>query len=155
MDTKLLIISFAVIVIGFIILFGRRVRAQYGSTRPNGKVTDRFESYDMKPDLVYYYSGTETVPTAIIGVDRQLTLDSKLWKRVDITPEKLKTLVQNMKAQVSERDETLHGFDILDNRGMFIGEWFSVLGIHTVIKMGKDNKITIHPPPIDIYREEK
>ena len=153
MDGKLLIISFAVIVIVFIILFGRRVRAQYGSIKPNGKVMKSFETYEVKPDLIYYFSGSEMRPTAIIGVDKRLTLNSELWKRIDATQE-LKVLIQNIKENVSEYEETLHGFDILDNTGKYIGEWFSILGIHTVIKTGKDNKITITTPPIDTYREE-
>jgi hypothetical protein len=155
MDTKLLLISLAVILIGFIILFGVHIRANYGSIRPNGKVTESFESYEVKPDLIYYFSGTETSPTAIIGVEKRWTLDSKLWTRIDVSPEKLKVLVQNMKTKVSPHDETLHGFDILDNRGTYLGEWFSIQGIHAVIKMGKDDKVAIHPPPIDTYRDEK
>lgn len=155
MDIKLLIIAFAVVLFGFIILFGRRVRANYGSIRPNGKVTESFESYEVKPDLIYYFSGAETSPTAIIGVVKRLTLDSQLWKRIDVTPEKLENLVRNMKTKVSERDETLHGFDILDNKGMYMGEWFSILGVHGVVKIGKDDKVTIHQPSIDTYRDEK
>lgn len=155
MTATFLIISLAVIGIGFIMLFGRRVRANYGSIRPNGKVTESFESYKEKPDLIYYFSGAETAPTAIIGVDKRLTLDSQLWKRIDVTTEKLETLVRNMKTKVSVRDETLHGFDILDNRGMYMGEWFSILGVHGVVKMGKDNKVTIHTHSIDTYRDEK
>jgi hypothetical protein len=155
MTTTFLIISCAVIVIGFIILFGRRVRANYGSIKPNGKVTESFESFEVKPDLIYYFSGPETLPTAIIGVDTRFNLDSRLWSRIDLTPEKLKTLVQNMKARVSERDETLHGFDILDNEGKYMGEWFSILGIHVVVKMGKENTVAITTPPIDTYRNEK
>ncbi len=154
MDTKLLIISFAVIVIGLIILFGRRIRGQHGSIKPNGKVTESFESYEVKPDLIYYFSGAEMAPTAVIGVDKRLTLNSRLWKRIDVTQTEFKFLVQNMKAKVSERDEILHGFDILDNTGKYIGEWFSILGIHAVIKMGKDNEVMITTPPIDTYRDE-
>jgi hypothetical protein len=155
MDIKLMIIAFAVLLFGFIILFGRRVRANYGSIRPNGKVTDSFESYEVKPDLIYYFSGAETAPTAIIGVDKRLTLDSQLWKMIEVTPEKLETLVQNMKATVAEHDETLHGFDILDNQGKYMGEWFSMLGIHVVVKMGKENNLAITTPSIDTYRDEK
>jgi hypothetical protein len=155
MDIKLLIIAFAVVLFGFIILFGRRVRANYGSIRPNGKVTESFETYEVKPDLIYYVSGAETSPTAIIGVEKRWTLDSKLWTRKDVSPEQLKVLVQNMKAKVSQRDETLHGFEILDNKGMYMGEWFSILGVHGVVKIGKDDKVTIHPPSIDTYRDEK
>lgn len=155
MTTKFLIIACVVILVGFLILFGGRIRAKYGSIKPNGKVTESFESFEVKPDLIYYFSGTETLPTAIIGVDTRFIVDSRLWSRIDLTPEKLKTMVQNMKARVSDHDETLHGFDIIDNEGKYMGEWFSILGIHVVIKMGKENNIAITTPSIDTYRNEK
>ena len=148
-STVLLII--VVIVIIFVVLFARRIRMHYGSLRPNGKVTERFETYEVKPDLIYYTSGPEDYPYAIIGVDRELVLDSSLWKERDVTSETLKVLVTNMEAKTSQLNTSLHGFDILDNAGHYIGDWFSVIGIHTTIKVGKDNRVKIYPPPSDVY----
>ena len=148
-STTLLIV--VVIAIVFVVLFGRRIRMHYGSLRPNGKVTEHFEMYEVRPDLTYYTSGPENYPYAIIGVVRELTLDSTLWKKRELTTETMKALVTNMEAKTSQLNTTLHGFDILDNAGHYIGDWFSVTGIHTTIKVGKDNRVKIYPPPSDVY----
>ena len=148
-STVLLIV--VVIVIVFVVLFGRRIRMHYGSLRPNGKVSERFEIYEVKPDLIYYTSGPDDYPRAIIGVDRELAFDSTLWKKRELTSEILKILVTNMESKTSQLNISLHGFDILDNSGHYIGDWFSILGIHTTIKVGKDNRVTIYPPPSNVY----
>ena len=148
-STVLLIV--VVIVIIFVILFGRRIQMHYGSLRPNGKVTERFENYEVKPDMIYYTSGPDDYPHAIIGVDRELALDSTVWEKRELTSETLKILVANMESKTSQMNALLHGCDILDNAGHYIGDWFSVMGIHSTIKIGKDNRVKIYPPPSDVY----
>lgn len=148
-STVLLIV--VVIIIIFVILFGRRIQMHYGSLRPNGKVTERFEMYEVNPDLIYYISGPDDYPHAIIGVDRERALYSTAWKKRELTSEMLKILVTNMESKTSQMNALLHGCDILDNSGHYIGDWFSVVGIHTAIKIGKDNRVNIYPPPSDVY----
>jgi len=39
-----------------------------------------------------------------------------------------------------------HGFDILDNHGHKIGEWYSMLGLIIGIKIKEEGKVVIYPP---------
>jgi hypothetical protein len=151
MTTSTVLLAVGILAIIFVVLFGRRIRTSYGSLRPNGTVTRRFETYDVKRDLIYYVSGPGDYPCAIIGIKRELDLDSSVWGKMDMTSETMKKLVTNMEAKVSQLDGVLHGFDILDSSGNYIGEWFSVPGIHTTIRMGKENSVRIQPPPSDVY----
>jgi len=129
------------------------ISGKYGTIVPNKDVTESFENYQVSPNLNYYISGSDVYPNAIIGIDKSYTLDSNLWKEVEFTPETLKNLVGDMNAKVTELNETLHGFNILDNKGNNIGDWYSILSARTSVKMEEDNRIIIITPDIDTYKE--
>lgn len=105
------------------------LNGNYGKIVPDGNVMHAFESYQVNPDLNYYISGSDVYPNAIMGIDKRYSLNSTLWKKVEFTPQTLKSLVDNMKAKVSEINQTLHGFTILDTKGNDIGNWYSILNI--------------------------
>ncbi|MBN2255700.1 MAG: hypothetical protein JW736_08330 [Deltaproteobacteria bacterium] len=151
MNASTVLLAVGILAIVFVVLFGRRIRASYGSLRPNGTVTRRFEAYDVKEDLIYYTSGPDDCPCAIIGIKRELALNSSVWEKREVPSETMKKLVTNMEAKVSQLGGVLHGFDILDSSGNYIGEWYSVPGIHTAIRMGKESSVRIQPPPSDVY----
>lgn len=151
MEGKIVFISVAVAVFTFIILFSRRIRSNYGSMRPNDAVSKRFQKYEVHPGLNYYTSGPADIPHAIIGVNKTFTLQSKLWKKRNMTYEEMKALVDNMESRVSQLNQTLHGFDIIDKNGTYMGECFFILGISLPVMIGKDNNISIYPPPSDLY----
>jgi hypothetical protein len=133
----------------------------YGKIRPNSDVTAAFERYEINPDLVYYISGSESEPNVIIGLDRQYTLISDLWKHRTFAqpvppggiPEKgtLRYYVEGMETKASRYTMSLHGFDILDTHGKDIGDWYSILIAPTSVKMVGDHKVSILPPPLDLY----
>jgi hypothetical protein len=151
MTKSTILLVVAVIAVVGILLFGRRIRAGYGSLTPNGTITQRFQRYEVKDDLIYYTSGPDDIPFALIGIQRDLSLKSSLWKQRDMTPESMKRIVANMESKVSQFEGALHGYEICDQSGQYIGEWCSVPGIHTVIKRGKDDTVTMRPPPSDVY----
>ncbi|MBN2515764.1 MAG: hypothetical protein JXC33_06990 [Deltaproteobacteria bacterium] len=140
----------------------------YGTIRPNKAVTQAFESYAVKPDHVYYVSGSESHPTAIIAIDKRYTLETDLWKRRVVDPDKasypkdapyplgikftLRYYVDGMQHMAhSEQYFSLTGFDILDDKGNDIGDWYSLLNAKTVIRMLGENRVSATPPPIDLY----
>jgi hypothetical protein len=49
--------------------------------------------------------------------------------------------------------QTLHGFEILDQQGRRIGTWFSVLDVRTTIKLLKDDRVRVDPPPLPATAE--
>lgn len=124
----------------------------YGKIAPDRNVTYAFETYQVNPDLIYYISGSDVYPHAIIGIDKSYTLKSELWKKREFTPETLKVLIEDMKDRVMEFYEILHGFDILDNAGNDIGDWYSILSATTTVRV-EDHNVIIITPDIDTYEK--
>jgi len=56
-----------------------------------------------------------------------------------------------MRGKGSEYEKFLHGFDILDNKGNVIGQWYSVLNATTSVQMTGENSVLVHTPRIDVY----
>jgi len=125
----------------------------YGSIVPHKGVTEIFESYQIDPNLNYYYSGSATFPSAIIGLHKDYRLDSDLWQKFEPTPEKLKELVTDMQKKALDMGSFQHGFAILDDKGKQIGVWYSLLFVTTAVKIVDDRTVVIITPPADVYRE--
>ncbi len=155
MDPKIIIIAAVVIVAVFLLLFGKRIRAHYGSLKPSAEVAANFEQYRENPDLIYYTSGPEFYPTAVTGLDKGVVLDSKLWKKRTFKEGEFKKLIQGMQQKVSELNLHLHGFVIADKEGKPIGNWYSILGLHIVIKTTTPGRISITTPSSDIYEKRE
>ena len=152
---KINVISFTCILF-LLVICGCAVNlySNYGEIRPNKEVTQAFDNYVVNPDLNYYITGSDVCPNAIIGVDKEYTLVSDLWKKTEFTAGTLKELVQFMKDEMSQYREGLFGFDILDDKGNDIGDWYSILSARTSVKMIGDKKVIIYTPPLDTYKED-
>ena len=116
-------------------------------------MTNAFEKYQVNPNYNYYISGSDVYPNAIIGLDKALTLESDLWKQVEITPKKLRELVQDMQSKVRDLswNLVLHGFAMFDDNGIQIGVWYSIPGAKTSLSMKDDHTVIIITPNIDTY----
>lgn len=135
------------------------VSANYGSIIPDAAVTKDFEAFQINPDMNYYYSGADTHPNAIMGLKKNYALDSGIWKPIEAQPKVLKEMVTGMKTKVLVAGTSQHGFIMKDDKGQQIGVWYSMLGVNTVIKTGKDNTVMVYPPALNtpdgvIYKEE-
>ncbi len=124
---------------------------QYGSFEPNKKITQAFEAYQVNPDLNYYTSGSDVYPNAIMGLKKNYTLETSLWKPVSLTPEKLRDMVQGMQQKADELNLYLLGWSMRDEGGREIGVWYSILFATTSIKVEANNKADIYRPPQDTY----
>lgn len=125
----------------------------YGRITPDGNVTNAFEKYQVNPNYNYYISGSDVYPHAIIGLDKALTLEPDLWKQIELTPKKLRELVQDMMSKVMALrwNLVLHGFAMFDYNGKQIGVWYSILGAITSLSMKDDHTVIIITPDIDTY----
>jgi len=124
--------------------------ANYGGLRGSREVTNVFEAYKILPDYRYYYSGAETEPDAIIGIDRRYQLSSKLWKEVALTSTQLKNWIDRMN-QAYDFPVSPFGSSILDTAGKQIGIWYSVWNT-TIVKMEKDNQVVVHTPDLPLRK---
>jgi hypothetical protein len=127
----------------------------YGSIVPDGRVMEAFDRFQVDPNYDYFYSGSEVYPSAVIGLDKSYTLESDLWKKLDMTPVKLKEIVTNMKfksATVNFRSP-LHGFAIFDDSGKQIGVWYSIIEATTKssVRMKDTKTVLIDTPDINTW----
>lgn len=128
----------------------------YGSINPDKGVQQKFDAYQMEPEMNYYYSGPDAYPNAIIGLRKQFVLDNNLWKPIAPNPEIFKRLIQNMQDKARWTGAPQFGFIMKDHQGQPIGVWYSILSIKTmVVKMGKDNLVNVYTPELFIYPRDK
>ena len=119
----------------------------YGRLKPSLEVDKMFEELKILTDHSYYYSGPDSVPTAIIGIDNNYTLKSKFWKPVDITSAQLKRWIDNLTG-LRGYTATNWGSLILDHTGKRLGVWYSRCN-ETTVKMESDKIIVISTPTIN------
>jgi hypothetical protein len=116
----------------------------YGSLAASSEITQAFDGYRMDPDLNYYFSGSETWPDAIIGVNKAYTLHSTLWRKIVATPEAFKNFVSGMKSRPST--SALHGYAVLDDKKRPIGVWYSMFGVRGYVRMESEKTVDIGTP---------
>lgn len=150
MDTQILI-SLGILAIAMITIIIWRVGTRYGKIRPSRDATEAYENFIVDQNQIYYVSGSDIYPNAIIGINRAWTLESDLWKKRDLNSRSMKELVQNMQFKAAEQILMLHGFDILDNKERKIGDWFSIMGISMTVKITGERSVIVYTPPIDTY----
>ncbi len=147
MDERTFLIIVLVLCIGFIVFFMSRSGENYGVLKPSESATASFQSHSQAPDLDYYYSGPESHPLAIIGVEKKFRFDSaKYWMRVGPGEDSLKQLIEAMHSRALQMNRNLQGFEIVDQRDERIGEWYSVVGIQPVIKRTGTDSVEVWPP---------
>lgn len=99
-------------------------RQNSGILKLSIEVSKIFESYQVLPDYKYYFYGSATKPRAIMGIDRNYTLTTQLWKEaVDLTPERLKGWVQQILAFMPPT--RTYGAYILGPADEKVGIWYS------------------------------
>ncbi|MGZ6224472.1 MAG: hypothetical protein ACXWMH_03045 [Syntrophales bacterium] len=155
MQKRLTIIR-CVMCISIIFLFsgcGSSLLRNYGRITPDPNVTNDFEKYQVNPNYNYYISGSDIYPIAIIGLDKAYKLESDLWKHVEMTHEKLREFVQNMRNKVDliKWGQAPYGSAMADDNGKQIGVWYSVLGVKTSLNVKDDHAVEIITPDIDTY----
>ena len=111
------------------------------------EATEIWHSYEVLPNYHYYYSGPDTQPNYIIGIDDQYRLVSQLWKPVDLTPGMLKNWFNYIRPRVGY-SQSPYGAFITDSKGERIGLWYSVrdwrlTGTATV---GENNQVFVTRP---------
>ncbi len=125
----------------------------YGKIIPDREATIMFEKFQINPNFNYYISGSDVYPNAIIGLDKAYTLDSDLWKPVEMTQKKLRELVQYMQTRALNIGQVQHGFFMLDDKGKRIGVWYSILSARTSIQMKDSRTVIIYTPDLDTYEK--
>lgn len=133
---------FAVIGIGLIGLLCSCTTLNYGKLQSSFDITELFEKAQILPDHVYYYSGLQGVPDAIVGIHPNYTLRAKTWQQIDFAHITLKKWIYRMNyVQLV----TPQGAWILGPEGDQLGVWYSAQR-QTAVRLDKENRLVIAPP---------
>jgi hypothetical protein len=122
----------------------------WGRIEPDDNVTDSFNKFQINANFNYYITGSDVYPTSIMGLNKAYTLETDLWKQIDMMPELFSELVTNMRTQsIQCCYQTMHGFYIFDDKDNKIGVWYSLISGSIFIQMKEDSKVIIFPPRDD------
>lgn len=118
----------------------------YGRLRHNDETTRAFQTYQVEPDYKYYYYGRTNMPYAVVGIDREYQMRSRIWREVDQDTEKFKEMV--FWVWDDYRYDNQHNFtkgaDILDPDGKKVGIWYSGLW-WAAIRFEENKRIVVMP----------
>jgi hypothetical protein len=145
-----ILISILAAAVALILIVWRFFGGRYGVLRPSREAAEAFESFRIDPEKAYYLSGSDLYPNAIIAIDKSRTLETDLWKKRDLTTDGMKEIVGNMRSRALEQLTSLQGFDIVDERGAKLGEWFSLPGMSIAIRTKGEDRVSISTPPLDV-----
>jgi hypothetical protein len=128
----------------FVILIISCAGMSYSGLRMSGEVNNLFESYQVLEDYNYYYSGPDARPHAILGVHKDYTLRSNLWKPVDLTPDQLRLWVNMMTDHKGTALRT-YGARVVAPDEREIGIWYSPWS-QTAVRLEDDGQVIINTP---------
>ena len=111
------------------------------------EATEIWHSYEILPNYHYYYSGPDTQPNYLIGIDDRYKLMSEFWKPVDLTPAMLKNWFNYIRPRVGYSQDPFGAF-ISDSKGERIGLWYSVRDwrLTGTASVGENNQVTVTRP---------
>ena len=99
--------------------------SSYGRIKSNEATNQAFMANQLPGNYNYYYYGRSNMPYAIIGLDSQYKLKSRLWLAVDPDTEAFRKMVEWAWWDTYDFPNYPKGKDILDPEGKKIGIWFS------------------------------
>ena len=122
---------------------------RYGSLQRSDEVNRMFKTYRILDGYIYYYSGPEGRPDAIMGIQDDYTLQTTQWTPLNTGREALKKGVNSINFYHSNRSQNYpYGFHILGPEGQQLGIWYSIWDWTTII-LEEDNRLRIFPPAVD------
>jgi hypothetical protein len=128
-------------------------QGRYVSDHPDlGTINDGYTDAD-----IYYYSGSQSSPTAVISMKKEYALDDARWKPIT-DPEMFITIVKNMKTKGDANNvANIQGFTIKAHDARPIGVWYSDKYVYGVrFKMPADrNSYAMAQDTGDTNKSEK
>ncbi|MFC1798345.1 hypothetical protein ACFLZL_00870 [Thermodesulfobacteriota bacterium] len=114
--------------------------ANYGKFKISTEVDKIFKSGQVLSDHNYYFTGSNVRPTAVMGINKNYTLDDKFWDKANDIQKNLKFWVEwiNSKLEAS-------GYYILAPDGKQIGIYYSNRDTGFV-RIGENNQVIIALP---------
>jgi hypothetical protein len=119
------------------------------------EATAIWHSYEILPNYHYYYSGPDSQPNYIIGIDDRYKLVTEFWKPVDLTPDMLKNWFNYYRPRVGY-SQSPYGAFITGPDGERIGLWYSVRDWRLTgsVTVGENNQVDITRPARSTARQK-
>jgi len=111
----------------------------------DGKLTAMFEEARVPPGYNWYYFGPEAAPTAILGFKPQYGFNQGLWKKIDLTPEKLKQWTDYLDVEYRVGPDYYSAAHLVDRKGNELGIWYSY-HLWTTVKVSPDGVVSVYTP---------
>ena len=114
----------------------------FGRLQSDQEITQAFKTLKVLPNHKYYYRGTFSLPTVIVGINENFTLNLKLWTEIDPQSKDFATLVERVSLQGMSAASTVQpwGFKIIDHGGNTVGIWYSALRT-AAVQVNENNEI--------------
>ena len=121
----------------------------FGKFKRSDEVKKIYETYQVQPDYNYYYSGSNTRPDAVMGIQKNYTLTTpKLWTEVTLDSKQLKFWVEDIKKDPVYQPD---GYFILDDKGKQVGTFYTRWDTGPV-KMQGAMQVDVYLPEKDSYK---
>jgi len=129
----------------------------FGRLQSDREITQAFKTLTVLPGHKYYYRGTYSSPTVIVGINENFTLNLTLWVAIDSQSEDFKTLVARVAFQGTLGSSTVQprGFKILDQSGNTVGIWYSALRSAAVMVNENNEIVNLAPTGIINRRNQR
>ena len=121
---------------------------QYGRFNNSAEVASAFENGQSFPDYNYFYAGRQSMPHALIGIDKTYKVPSKLWKAFTPTSDQLTRMSGHI---LLVQNALPYGAQIMSPAGERIGVWYSrIVKVHVkVVEADKTVSIVFVDPEND------
>ncbi len=119
----------------------------YGRLESDDNVKYTFEAFEVDPAYNYYYFGSKTFPRAVVGIQKDLTHVSDLWRPIDLTPEILNDWIW-LHAHRRAWNIQRYGSNILGKSGEKIGVYYSLESWRqwATVTVLSENEVSIGSP---------
>jgi hypothetical protein len=136
-----------VLILSLLVLCGcAAIRQDFGTFVPDQSAEKSFESFQIDPDMNYYFSGSDVYPSVIMGLKKQYVLDNDLWRPLKSDPKVFNDLITDMQSKASISGQLQRGFVLKSPDGQIIGVCYCTFKVRMSLKMGEGNKVVVYTP---------
>ena len=108
----------------------------YGRLNRNAEIQQAFESNQVPPEYEYFFYGNPNWPYAVMGLDRDYNLRSRIWRTVEPDTDEFSHMTRFLWADFNYYP---YGANILDPQGQKIGIIYTSSWM-AAVKFDKDTK---------------
>jgi hypothetical protein len=99
----------------------------------------------VKSGLVYYYSGSETVPHTIIGIKEEVPFRRNLWQPAEFGEAQVREWLENIDNPHRPIRDIYSGGKLYSRKGDFLGVWYSKYRFYSGY-IDSEGKLVVQPP---------